>query len=670
MFSLMTALLSPKVVETLQGRKDVLSQTLQERAGVLCVQPSHGVCMLQGEWECMKKAHVVLEELCLEAQRQKNSVASLMHNGRSSHVSKEEVQKAFGLGNQSPEEGHYKLYEEMQQRQMAYAQWAALNHQMVAGAHLAQQMAAQMQHLETLNVPGKSDGRQSVNHIDPPPREDTPLNLKKELEPPRLEKYGGSQEDGESYRDEDGENNLTIATSDEETSRNCASPNSQRQTSGGVKGDSMDGGSSKDLVRPPSRDEEGGLKRSAEGEETTGHNNRLENSEQQQNGDRSSEPMDTSKSELNPLQAMTQALANSPALRDNAKYADPKAGMTAEGMLSAQLMSGLPYGRQFRGAQNSPVPDELAMRSQFMSQNYRLATMELALLERRMQDPHNKGVTSLIDAEEPERDRYTPDRQKNFPTPPIMPPKERPHKDLSVWPPRTLQEVKMDEDYDEQFYKCSACFAGFSSAEALQEHMMNAHTVGPGMVADKNSSLLTISQTADAYCCPVCGKFYKSSQRLREHIPLHDKNYQRPTYPCPACHKTFTYRHNMKVHYQKIHKGREPPKRHECTICGQKFHKPVYLRNHLLRHKEQPEVSNPLDYTLAPSPLSLPPMGAIPGTGVAQTPAGTESAGGEDTSASGSPGTTTSEWFLDRLGSSSSYFYHSAPRTTAVTIWK
>ena len=36
----------------------------------------------------------------------------------------------------------------------------------------------------------------------------------------------------------------------------------------------------------------------------------------------------------------------------------------------------------------------------------------------------------------------------------------------------------------------------------------------------------------------------------------------------------------------KIHKGTPPPKRHECVICGQKFHKPVYLRNHLLRHKE------------------------------------------------------------------------------------
>ena len=62
MFSVMTALLSPRVLETLESRKEVLFSTLQERAGVLCVQPSNGICLLQGEWECMKKAYVVLEE--------------------------------------------------------------------------------------------------------------------------------------------------------------------------------------------------------------------------------------------------------------------------------------------------------------------------------------------------------------------------------------------------------------------------------------------------------------------------------------------------------------------------------------------------------------------------------------------------------------------------------
>ena len=77
MFSLMTALLSPKVMETLESRKELLFQTLTERAGVLCMQPSSGICLLQGEWECMKKAHLVLEELCLQVQAQ-DRVQALM----------------------------------------------------------------------------------------------------------------------------------------------------------------------------------------------------------------------------------------------------------------------------------------------------------------------------------------------------------------------------------------------------------------------------------------------------------------------------------------------------------------------------------------------------------------------------------------------------------------
>ena len=632
MFSLMTALLSPKVVETLEGRKDMLFQTLQERAGVLCVQPSRDICMLQGEWECMKKAHVVLEEFCLQVQHQ-NNVQALMHNAHNRPPSKEEIQKVFGLGNQSPDESHMKLYEEVQQRQMAYAQWAAtaLNHHMAAGAHLALQMQQQ--------VHGGQDGRRSVtrqNEVAQPPREDTPLNLKKDLEPPHLDKYGGSQDDADSYRDEEedeGDNPLTIAMSDEDEEKNgqSRSPN-QRQNSVGIQ----------DLSTKNSRSV------SQDEDSKDSHMEYARHHPYAPNGSTANDI----KTELNPIQAMTHALAShqQATLRDNAKYADPKAGMTAEGMLSSRIMSpGLPYSRQFHASQNSPAPDELAMRSTFMSPNYHLAAVELALLERRMTEPISKATAHDNDTEG--SGRYTPDRQSNqqkgysqVPLAHSTPLNDRDrnpvHKELAGWPPRPPGSVPESNMDDEHYYKCSACFAGFSGPEALQEHMMAAHAVGPGLSTEKSSSLL-IAPTADAYCCPVCGKFYKSAQRLREHIPLHDKNYQRPTYPCPSCQKTFTYRHNMKVHFQKIHKGREPPKRHECTICGQKFHKPVYLRNHLLRHRDAPDTSA-LDYTLAPSPQNLPPVGPVP-VGGPPVQGGSEGIGGEDTSPSGSPGTTTSE---------------------------
>ena len=83
----------------------------------------------------------------------------------------------------------------------------------------------------------------------------------------------------------------------------------------------------------------------------------------------------------------------------------------------------------------------------------------------------------------------------------------------------------------------------------------------------------------------------------------------------------------------KIHKGTPPPKRHECVICGQKFHKPVYLRNHLLRHKEMSFSGYPqmgASTSSASSASGQPPSG---------DPGGDDSSGGGGTGGHGpSPG--------------------------------
>ncbi len=83
----------------------------------------------------------------------------------------------------------------------------------------------------------------------------------------------------------------------------------------------------------------------------------------------------------------------------------------------------------------------------------------------------------------------------------------------------------------------------------------------------------------------------------------------------------------------KIHKGTPPPKRHECVICGQKFHKPVYLRNHLLRHKEMSFSGYP---QVGASTSSASSASGHPPTG---DPGGDDSSGGGGTGGHGpSPG--------------------------------
>ena len=95
----------------------------------------------------------------------------------------------------------------------------------------------------------------------------------------------------------------------------------------------------------------------------------------------------------------------------------------------------------------------------------------------------------------------------------------------------------------------------------------------------------------------------------------------------------------LQVHFMKIHKGTPPVKRHECVICGQKFHKPVYLRNHLMRHKD-------MSYSgtggQIPAAVAAPTM--PPGAGRSMNPSGGNPSNTQDHSPAeqGSPSTSRS----------------------------
>jgi Zinc finger, C2H2 type len=68
MFSLVTALVSPCVIESVAHKKEVLIAALQENAGVICSHPADSVCLLQGDWDNVKKAYAIIEEFYLRTQ--------------------------------------------------------------------------------------------------------------------------------------------------------------------------------------------------------------------------------------------------------------------------------------------------------------------------------------------------------------------------------------------------------------------------------------------------------------------------------------------------------------------------------------------------------------------------------------------------------------------------
>ena len=88
--------------------------------------------------------------------------------------------------------------------------------------------------------------------------------------------------------------------------------------------------------------------------------------------------------------------------------------------------------------------------------------------------------------------------------------------------------------------------------------------------------------------CTRCEKTYRSEARMKEHVRTHDDGYVPVLHSCPKCGKSFTYRHNMVVHLRRFHYGWQPAKRHACRLCGVKFQKPYLLRLHEHKAHVQP----------------------------------------------------------------------------------
>ena len=77
MFSLVTALVSHHVVEEMRNHKGLLSELLHGQADVVCMQLTDAICLLQGDWQNIKHAYMVLEEFYYKVQAQ-NAIQSML----------------------------------------------------------------------------------------------------------------------------------------------------------------------------------------------------------------------------------------------------------------------------------------------------------------------------------------------------------------------------------------------------------------------------------------------------------------------------------------------------------------------------------------------------------------------------------------------------------------
>jgi KRAB domain-containing zinc finger protein len=92
--------------------------------------------------------------------------------------------------------------------------------------------------------------------------------------------------------------------------------------------------------------------------------------------------------------------------------------------------------------------------------------------------------------------------------------------------------------------------------------------------------------------CQRCQKGFKSKQKLKIHILIHNKAVK-----CLICSKMFPNKSAIKRHVKQIH---ENPGSFECETCGKKFNRRFYLKYHQKTHdknRPKPFKCQRCDYT-------------------------------------------------------------------------
>ena len=125
-------------------------------------------------------------------------------------------------------------------------------------------------------------------------------------------------------------------------------------------------------------------------------------------------------------------------------------------------------------------------------------------------------------------------------------------------------------------YTCSYCQKIFNTKEAIQVHEEVYHTGRYKSMPSSSKSPL--------FECTQCGKSYMSKHALEEHLYTHVG--MRP-FACPYCAASFNHRKSLRRHVQ-LHNN---VKRFDCPQCSKTFVRKDALESHLRIHKAEEEAS-------------------------------------------------------------------------------
>ena len=123
----------------------------------------------------------------------------------------------------------------------------------------------------------------------------------------------------------------------------------------------------------------------------------------------------------------------------------------------------------------------------------------------------------------------------------------------------TLQHVDQ-----KNAFMCHLCTKSFPSNPRLNYHVQYVHSA------------------VKPHSCDQCDKSYKRKAELQEHIEMaHSSGFN---YSCEKCGKQFYGKKNLALHMKTHYTNEE--KKHVCNVCGHRFAKIKFLKNHMTVHSD------------------------------------------------------------------------------------
>ena len=124
-------------------------------------------------------------------------------------------------------------------------------------------------------------------------------------------------------------------------------------------------------------------------------------------------------------------------------------------------------------------------------------------------------------------------------------------------------------------FQCDICLRSFTLELYLKRHQAHKRCGLQKSGGNLESNAESPNQSAAAFTCNICGRRFKESIHLEQHVRLHEsaKPYQ---HGCNICGKVFGRKSTLKFHMHS-HSIVRP---YQCGICLKRFKLPLYLKRH------------------------------------------------------------------------------------------